>query len=73
MSSNYIYEPYEQTFTNVNTVVVTHDFYRVVAFKLYISDRIAEAEYIPIDDNSFRLNFYEKGVLANQTGKVVVS
>lgn len=73
MSAQYPYEPLSFSFTNVNTITIEHNFGRDVTFKLIIDDNIAEAKYTPIDNDSFKLEFYEKGNLIQKSGKVIVT
>ncbi|MCK4260031.1 MAG: hypothetical protein KAX49_13715 [Halanaerobiales bacterium] len=75
MAAPYIYEPFifSQS-VNASTWIISHKFGRRVNYQIFDNNNNdIDADYIYVDDNSFQLKFYEKGVLVNKTGKVIVS
>jgi len=71
MSSTYIYDPIVTTFNNQPQVTVDHNFGREVGIEVYVGDEIVSPEIQKIDDNSFTVSFYEKGVLTPKTGRII--
>jgi hypothetical protein len=80
VASSFIYEPYIETFTNENSLTISHNFGRGVNPVVEVlSDETGETyeqievEINIIDDNSFSFSFYEGGTLTSKTGRVIVS